>query len=180
MTIRFEVHGMQEAVAELRKYDRAMYQTIIKDLQQSGKPLADKVGAAFPSQPFRRINNWHSTGGRKGASRIPPYDGSKVRASVKPAVMSAPARMGREQGIYRLQQMDGAGAIYDGAGGKTMSKFVKNLDMPYSKKATGKTTRSRVMYPTMLKNMDMVQAIVDNAISKTNEIVRNHILGKAA
>ena len=76
--------------------------------------------------------------------------------------------------------MDGAGAIYDGAGGKTLSKFVKNLDMPFSTKSTGNKTRSRVMYPTMLKNMDMVQAVVDNAISKTNKIVQNHIMGKAA
>jgi hypothetical protein len=36
------------------------------------------------------------------------------------------------------------------------------------------------MYPTMLKNMDMIQVIIDNAISKTNEIVINDIMGKAA
>jgi hypothetical protein len=180
MTIRFEVYGVREAVAELRNYDRAMYQTIIQDLKDDGKPLANKVGAAFPSQPFRRVNNWASTGGRKGKQRIPAYDGSKVRAGVKPAVTMSPARIGKEQGIYRLQQTDGAGAIYDGAGGKTKSQFVKNLDMPYTKKSTGNTTRSRVMYPAMLRNMDMVQAIVDNAISKTNKIVQSHITGIAA
>ena len=180
MTIRFEVYGVKEAVSQLRKYDRAMYETIIKDLKDNGAPLAAKVGAAFPSQPFRRKSNWHSTGDRKGKSRIPPYDGSKVRAGVKTAVSTVSAKIGREQGIYRLQQTDGAGAIYDGAGGKTLSKFVKNLDMPFSTKSTGNKTRSRVMYPTMLKNMDMVQAVVDNAISKTNKIVQNHIMGKAA
>ena len=43
MTIRFEVYGVQEAVSQLRKYDRDMYQTIIKDLKDNGAPLAARL-----------------------------------------------------------------------------------------------------------------------------------------
>tara|TARA_R110000823_G_scaffold212143_1_gene342348 strand:+ start:172 stop:714 length:543 start_codon:yes stop_codon:yes gene_type:complete len=180
MTIRFEVHGLQGAIATLRKYDRAMYEIIIKDLKDKSAPLVSKVAAEFPDQPFRRVNNWHSEGGRKGKSRMPAYNIGAVRKGVKPAIYSTSAKVGREQGIFRLNQNNAGGAIYDGAGGATLSKFVKNLDMRYSTKSTGSTTRSRVMYPTMLKNMNMVQEIVDNAISKTNKQTQTHIMGKAA
>ena len=181
MTIRFEVHGLQGAIATLRKYDRAMYEIIIKDLKDKSAPLVSKVAAEFPDQPFRRVNNWHSEGGRKGKSRMPAYNIGAVRKGVKPAIYSASAKVGREQGIYRLNQNDAGGAVYDGAGRKKVTAFVKNLDLRYSTKATGDGKyRSRVMYPTMLKNMDMIQVIIDNAISKTNEIVINDIMGKAA
>jgi hypothetical protein len=36
MTIKFETYGIREAVAELRKYDREMYEVIIKDLKTKG------------------------------------------------------------------------------------------------------------------------------------------------
>ena len=181
MTIRFEVHGLQGAISTLRKYDREMYQRIITDLKLQSAPLVAKVAAEFPNEPFRRVNNWHSEGGRKGKSKMPAYNVSDVRGGVKPAIYSASAKVGREQGIYRLNQNDAGGAVYDGAGRKKVTAFVKNLDLRYSAKATGDGKyRSRVMYPTMLKNMDMIQVIIDNAISKTNEIVINDIMGKAA
>jgi hypothetical protein len=89
-------------------------------------------------------------------------------------------QVGRPTGIYRLEQKDGGGAVYDGAGRKTSNQFTTNLDRPYSTKSSQGKLRSRVMYGTMLANMDLVQEVIDNAISKTNKIVQDNILRNAA
>jgi hypothetical protein len=44
MTIKFETYGIREAVAELRKYDRAMYEVIIKDLKTKGAAIGEQGG----------------------------------------------------------------------------------------------------------------------------------------
>lgn len=178
MTIKFETYGIREAIAELRKYDRAMYEVIIKDLKDKGQPLTSKVANAFPMQPFRRVSNWRTEGRSKNG--FPPYNGARVRAGVKPAITTVKPQVGRPTGIYRLEQKDYGGAVYDGAGRKTSNQFTTNLDRPYSTKSSQGKLRSRVMYGTMLANMDLVQEIIDNAISKTNEIVQDNILRNVA
>jgi hypothetical protein len=130
-------------------------------------------------QPFRRVSNWHTIGRSK--SGFPPYDGARVRAGVRPEINTQkPRTIGGATGIYRIIQKDGGGAVYDGAGRKTSGQFTTNLDRPYSTKSSQGKIRSRVMYGTMLANMDMVQGIIDNAISKTNQIVQDNILRNAA
>jgi len=177
MTIRFEVYGVQEAVAQLRNYDRSMYDTIIKDLKNVATPLAAKVGAAFPDTPFRRVSNWHTTNERKGKAKFPPYVGSKARSKVKPAVLTS--TRGNKVGLLRLQQMDGGAQIYDSAGSKANTKagmrFVSNLDKPYSTKSAKGKTRSRIMFPETKRNMGMVQESISQSIEKLNKIVQDHI-----
>ena len=177
MTIRFEVYGVQEAVAQLRNYDRSMYDTIIKDLKNVATPLAAKVGAAFPDTPFRRVSNWHTTNERKGKAKFPPYVGNKARSKVKPAVLTS--TRGNKVGLLRLQQMDGGAQIYDSAGSKANTKagmrFVSNLDKPYSTKSAKGKTRSRIMFPETKKNMGMVQESIAQSIEKLNKIVQDHI-----
>jgi hypothetical protein len=177
MTIRFEVYGVQEAVAQLRNYDRSMYDTIIKDLKNVAAPLAAKVGAAFPETPFRRVSNWHTTNERKGKAKFPPYVGSKARSKVKPAVLTS--TRGNKNGLLRLQQMDGGAQIYDSAGSKADTKagmrFVSNLDKPFSTKSAKGKTRSRIMFPETKKNMGMVQESIAQSIEKLNKVVQDHI-----
>jgi len=177
MTIRFEVYGVQEAVAQLRNYDRSMYDTIIKDLKNVATPLAAKVGAAFPDTPFRRVSNWHTTNERKGKAKFPPYVGSKARSKVKPAVLTS--TRGNKVGLLRLQQMDGGAQIYDSAGSKANTKagmrFVSNLDKPFSTKSAKGKTRSRIMFPETKRNMGMVQESIAQSIEKLNKIVQDHI-----
>jgi hypothetical protein len=179
MTIRFETYGIREAVAELRNYDRTMYEEIIKDLKQKGQPLVSKVAEAFPMQPFRRKSNWRTVG--RSRNGFPPYDGAKVRAGVQPQISTQKSQSASGQtGIYRLIQKDGGGAVYDGAGRRTSNQFTTNLDKPYSTKSSSGKLRSRVMYGTMLANMNLVQEIIDETISKTNKIVQDNILRNVA
>jgi hypothetical protein len=140
MTIRFEVHGLQGAISTLRKYDREMYQTIITDLKLQSAPLVAKVAAEFPNEPFRRVNNWHSEGGRKGKSRMPAYNVSKVRGGVKPAIYSASAKVGREQGIYRLNQNDAGGAYMTVQVATRSQRLLKTLTSLIQLKQKGTTS----------------------------------------
>lgn len=190
MTIRFEVYGVRDAVRELREYDRKMYDHIINDLKSSAKPLAKIVGASFPDQPFRRTNNWHSDGERKGPSRMPPYIAAKAKAGVKPAISTSNRRSSTGQvGILRLQQMDAGGQVYDsaGSGAKASRKnpvasgwFIYNLDKPFSTKSKRGKWRSRVLYPAMAANLGIVEEQIQASIEKTNKIVSNNILRKAS
>lgn len=178
MTIAFESYGIREAIANLRKYDRSMYEIIIRDLKEKGTPLVQKVSVAFPMTPFRRVSNWQTVGRSK--SGLPPYNGAKVRAGVKASISTVRGQIGREQGVYRIIQADGGGAVYDGAGRRTSNQFTTNLDRPFTKKSSKGEIRSRIMYGTMVANMNLVQEIIDTAISTTNQMVQENILRTAA
>ena len=106
MGIKVDVYGVRETLAELRKYERETYVTITNDLKLSAKPAADAVGKQFPDEP---LANWHTSGGRKGNSRMPAYSGSSAKNKVKVAVSTSRPRGNSEHGLIRLQQMD-AGA----------------------------------------------------------------------
>lgn len=178
MTIRFEVYGVRDAVAQLRKYDRTMYNEIIKDLRTVATPLAQIVGAGFPETPFRRVSNWHTTNERKGKAKLPPYIGSAAKSGVKPAISTSKG-FGGSVGLLRLQQRDGGGQVYDSAGsrdlGRKGERFVSNLDKPYSTKSKAGKYRSRVLFPLMKKNMPMIEASITATIEKLNKVVQDNI-----
>jgi hypothetical protein len=178
MTISFEVYGVREAVSQLRKYDRTMYDDIVKDLRNVATPLASKVGAGFPNTPFRRVSNWHTTNERKGKAKFPPYIGSKAKSGVKPAISTSKS-FGGSRGLLRIQQMDGGGQIYDSAGsgdlGRKGERFVSNLDKPFSIKSKTGKYRSRVLFPLMQKNLPMIQASITATIDRLNKIVQDNI-----
>lgn len=182
MTIRFEVYGVREAVSQLRKYDRTMYEEIVKDLRNVATPLAAKVGAGFPDTPFRRVSNWHTTNERKGDAKLPPYVGGKAKSGVKPAISTSKG-FGGSVGLLRIQQRDGGGQIYDSAGSRNLdragARFVSNLDKPFSTKSKSGKYRSRVLFPLMKQNMPMIQTSITATIEKLNKIVQQNIMRAA-
>ena len=185
MGIKVDVYGVRETLAELRKYERETFNRISSDLKTSAQPLASAVGNAFPDEPLR---NWHTTGERRGASKLPPYNGSAAKRKVKVAVSTKRPRGMNQHGLIRIQQMDAGGQVYDSAGSVTKGgqgsmatagqKFVSNLDKHLRIKSKGGgNTRSRIMYPFTEKNLPLIEKAIEISIRKIDGEVQKRLNG---
>jgi hypothetical protein len=173
--INIDTHGVRETLAELKRYEPEMYKELIKNLINSAQPAARAVGAMFPDEP---LMNWHTSGGRKGPSRFPPYNGSAAKSRVKPVTSIARPRGVGTYGLLRLQQMDAGAQIFDSAGSATAGrrgrgasagqKFIANLDKRSTVKSDGKGFRSRVMYSATEKYLPLIEAAVEVELAKIN------------
>ena len=185
MGIKVDVYGVRETLAELRKYERETFNRISSDLKTSAQPIAAAVGRAFPDEP---LMNWHTSGGRKGKSRLPEYNGSKAKSKVKVGISTKrPTGMG-QHGLIRLQQMDAGGQVYDSAGSITAGnhgsmatagqKFVSNLDKNLRTKSKGGGKyRSRIMYPFTEKNLPLIEKAIEISIRKIDGEVQKRLNG---
>lgn len=183
--IVIEVYGVAEAIRELKDLDKKAYNRIVRDLKTSAQPLARAVGQEFPEEP---LMNWHTSGERlKTASRFPPYNGAAVRSSVKVAFNTRLRKRSDTVGIVRIQQMDGAGMIYDSAGKQSrLSKqfpeagrqFIHNLDKHLTTKSVEGQTRSRIMYPATKKHLKLLYPAIQESLDRTCKVIEQNINGK--
>jgi len=184
MSMKLDVYGVRETLAELRKYEKQAYKTITDDLKLSAKPAADAVGREFPSEP---LLNWHTSGGRKGKARLPQYNGATAKNKVRVAVSTKkPTGIG-EHGLIRLQQSDAGGQVYDtagsnigaarGSGASAGQKFVANIDKHLKVKTKQGRYRSRVMYPATEKHLPLIEKAVEVSIRKIDGEVQKRLNG---
>ena len=184
MSMKVETYGMRETLAELRKYERETFTRISKDLKLSAEPLARLVGSQFPDEP---LMNWHTSGGRKGESEMPPYRGASAKKGVKVVVSTRKPRGNNQHGLIRLQQKDAGGAVYEsagsatraarGAGASASQKFISNLDKQGNTKSRKGRTRSRVMYWETKDNLPLIEKAVEVSIRKIDGEVQKRLNG---
>jgi hypothetical protein len=187
MGIKVDVYGVRETLAELRKYERETYTRITNDLKSSAEPAATAVGSKFPNEPFRTKNNWHTSGGRRGNSKMPPYLGSSAKKGVKVVVSTSKPRGKNQHGLIRLQQKDAGGAVYEsagsatkaakGAGASASQRFISNLDKQGNTKSRKGQTRSRVMYSQTKKNLPLIEKAMNISIRKIDSEVQKRLNG---
>jgi hypothetical protein len=182
--IKVDVYGVRETLAELHKYERATYTRITNDLKTSAEPAARAVGNEFPDEP---LMNWHTSGGRRGDSEMPPYLGSSAKKGVKVVVSTRKPRGNNQHGLIRLQQKDAGGAVYEsagsatraakGAGASASQKFISNLDKQGNTKSRKGRTRSRVMYSQTKENLPLIEKAVEISIRKIDGEVQKRLNG---
>lgn len=172
--IKIDITGLSETLRSLRDFEPEMYKTIIKNLKVSAEPLAREVGSRFPTKP---LSQWHDEGGRRGKSRMPAYNPSKVRGGVKVGFsLGGRVAVGREVGILRLEQRDAGGQVFDTAGSQSAGAgFVKNLDKHRAIKSRGGGFRSRILFPVTKSKMPMIEQSVRIAIEQTNKLVSDRL-----
>lgn len=178
--ISVRVYGLKETIRHLQRYDKEMYEQIKVKFTTAAKPLADKIGQEFPDKPLK---NWHTRGGRKGKSRMPPYSGTSARRGVKPVLSlsgrrSKAATERQEVGILRIQQMNAGGQVFDTAGSKKSSRFVKNLDKHYQRKSVQGKYRSRLLYALVENNIHDIESNVAEAVGVTDKLISARIAGE--
>lgn len=175
--ISVKVYGLKETIRHLQRYDKEMYEQIKVKFVTSAQPLATKIGQAFPEKPLK---NWHTKGGRKGKSRMPPYEADGARRGVKPVLALSGRRSKamserQEVGILRIQQMNAGGQVFDTAGSKKSSRFVRNLDKHYQRKSVQGKYRSRLLYGLVNANLHEIEADVAEAVGVTDKLISAQI-----
>jgi hypothetical protein len=166
--------GFVETLRQLRQYDKEMYKQIVDRLKSSADPLAREVGYYFGNEP--PLQRWHTTNERKGESRFPGWRPAKAAKSVKAVVGTKPMKDGMV-GIVRIQQMDGAGQVYDSAGSVAgpNNRFVKNLDKHRARKSVQGQYRSRVLFPRTKEILPAIEDEIAKAIDSADALVEKRI-----
>jgi len=177
MANEIKFYGINETLFYLKNYEKELFNEFKKSLGDAAKPLADLVGSRFPSSP--PLENWHSSGGRVGVKRLPPYNSSattKVKA-ISGGTTRRNASGGR--GILRIQQMDAGGQVYDSAGSGSYessgSTFIKNLDKHTKVKSKRGATRSRIMFGAVKNNQAMVEEAVLKVVKEVDDYTTKRI-----
>ena len=173
--VQLNFYGLNETIRYLKNYESDLYKTLRKDLVDKSTPLAKLVGSRFPVKP---LSNWHSTGDRRGAARMPPYMVGKAKAGVKAIAGTGVSRRGSSP-ILRIQQNDAGGQVYDSAGigsrESAESTFIDNLDNKSKSKSKRGQTRSRIMFGTVKGNQGMIEqdivAIIKTVDSYTTQAI---------
>lgn len=164
--------GLKETLTELKKYEPEALRSIKKDLLVTTQPLATVVGSHFPAVALK---NWSAQKSERSKTRFPNYP-SNVRSMVKPVALkgvSGKSRYGVT--VLRLEQKSAGGSVYDGAGSKTASRFVKNLDKHSRVVSTKNRTRSRVMYGVTKGKLSMIEVALRTSLAKIDKLVNAHL-----
>jgi hypothetical protein len=160
------VSGINETIRFLRKYERDLFLALRKELVLEAQPILTHVAGAFPSTT---LSNWHTSGGRVGKAKLPPYGGNNLKAKA-----GTGATRGRGVPVLRIEQKDAGRAAFDSAGSKSASRFVSNLDKKHSSTTSriGKS-RSRALFravkmdePTIEMAMRRIVARLDIETTK--------------
>ena len=167
-----QMYGVKETLNELRKFDRDLFNNLRKDLKTSAVPLAKAVGQDFPAKP---LSGWLGAG--RTVSGFPRYTGSTAQRGVKVAKITTTRR---NPNILRIVQGNPAGAVFDGAGSKATTapavRFVRNLDSKTPSRSAQGRTRSRVLYPSVKRQMPLVEGAVTKALQNIEQQTTNRIL----
>ncbi len=176
MSIRVDVHGVSDALRELRSYDKQMYKQITAKMANTATGLAAQVGSDFPDKALTRWKGTRPKKRRSAKKPFPTYPSAAVRGGVKPKVGVGRVVEGKRT-ILRIQQMTAGGAVFDSAGSRTDNLFVKNLDTYAPTKGTSRVgqLRSRVLYKAVEKRQPQVEDVVVAAVRVTDKIVQSSI-----
>jgi hypothetical protein len=170
------VQGVQSTIEYLRRFDRDLFKEIRKELIKSAAPTVRAVKQEFPKQPWNSTRGVHWTmygrteRGRKSPSAagasFPRYQQRKVQQGVKADTGSRRRRTDGTYTILRIKQTDAAGSIYDLAKHQQTTSpdrgsFVKNLN-----NAKRGKPNSRVMYPTVKKQLPSLISDVEKILSR--------------
>jgi hypothetical protein len=139
-----------------------------------GRVIAANAAQGFALDPLER---WHSGTNRRGPSRMPGYNAARAVAGVKPVTTLRPPRPGvAEAPVLRIEQSDAGGQVYESAGSRSASRFVKNLDKRLRTKSVVGTTRSRVLFGGVKAQQEQIEAAFRLTTAKVDEYIERAIL----
>ena len=177
MANEIKFYGINETLFYLKNYEKELFKEFQTKLADAAEPLVRLVGSRFPSSSG--LDNWHSSGGRVGVKRLPPYNSSattKVKA-ISGGLTKKNAQGGRA--ILRIQQMDAGAQVYDSAGKGTRestgSTFINNLDKHLRTKSTRGKDRSRIMFGAVKNNQPMIEEAVLKVVKEVDDYTTKRI-----
>ena len=183
-----ELTGVNETLAELKKYEQELYTRIRNELIIVAQPVVSNVRKGFSHAP---LANWRSKGKRtkrsyklvegkvKRVGNFPPYDPAAASQGVRAKAGTDGRTSNKYHQILRIQQMNAGGAVLDSAGGKSGqdNRFVKNLDKHLAVKSVGGKYRSRVMFGRVRQSEPLIEKNVRKIVEKYSDVVTKKIAG---
>ena len=182
----YQIHGIQEALAEINKVDRLLRRQITKDIQQgAGERLKVAARAFIPVEPpLSRMVNGNMIKGRagtgwsrdrvlKGIRTIVGKRGQRARTVTFANGRTADFKATQYQ-LLVLQQKDVAGAIWDHAGIKGGGLFVANLES--QGKHVGPASAPRAMEPAAMSVLPAVEKDVAKIVERVMAIVDRNMI----
>jgi hypothetical protein len=163
MTVDVKAFG--PVLQELRYVDRELYRATETALKQAADPLVKDVRAAFPTKILTgMMTEAKSSKRRRGP--YPVYKIGKVRQQVNSRVGGRKRTGSDTWPVLRITQRNGAAMIFDMAQntqtrGNTLSENLK----------TGYGNASRVMWPTVRKNIHKVERAIRREMDKAERLV---------
>lgn len=164
--------GLTETIKELRKYEPQLVKELQKSLKANAAPLAKVVGQQFPVVPLK---NWIGQAGTRNKGGFPNYVASEARKSVKPVALRGGKNFNGAPTILRLETKSAGASVFDGAGRKTASQFVRNLDKHSKVRSKKNKIRSRVLYGVTHENKGMIEAGMLVTIKRIDALVQSHL-----
>jgi len=187
MANEIKFYGINETLFYLKNYEKELFNEFKKKLQDKAEPLTTLVASRFSTVP--PLSNWHTSGGRVGAARLPAYKPSKTSVKAISGGFQRKTAKG-EYAILRIQQNDGGAQVFDsagsalkgklGAGSTRGERFVANLDNKQAsvRSKGGKTYRSRIMFGAVKNNQHMIEAAVIEVVKEVDGYTTKRINGQ--
>ena len=186
-TASYQVHGIQEALAEINKTDRTLRRQITKDIQSgAGVKLVTAARSFIPTEaPLSRMIYGNMIKGRDGTGWSRPRvlagirsvvgrRGSKARTVTFSNGRTADYKATQYQ-LLVLQQKDTAGAIYDHAGiNGNRGVFVSNLIAEGNH--VGSNQAPRALEPAAMSVLPAVEKEVEQIVSRVMTIVNRNLV----
>jgi len=181
-----EIYGIQEALAEINKFDRSLRIRIGKDIQAgAGTKLVTAARSFIPVKaPLSRMVNGNMIKGRdgtgwsrdrviRGIRTVVGKRGQRARTVKFSNGRTADFKATQYQ-LLALQQRDVAGAIWDHAGIRGGGQFVANLIA--EGEHVGPKEAPRAMEPAALSMETTVQAEMQQIVERVMTIVNRNLI----
>ena len=181
-----EIYGIQEALAEINKFDRSLRIRIGKDIQAgAGTKLVTAARSFIPAKaPLSRMVNGNMIKGRdgtgwsrdrviRGIRTVVGKRGQRARTVKFSNGRTADFKATQYQ-LLALQQRDVAGAIWDHAGIRGGGQFVANLIA--EGEHVGPKEAPRAMEPAALSMETTVQAEMQQIVERVMTIVNRNLI----
>jgi hypothetical protein len=165
-----DVSAFRPVLQELRYLDRELYKATEDGLKTAAMPLITQVKAAFPNKTLSKLSVKSATS-KRSHGPYPVYQVGHVRKAVRARVGGRKNQFTNAFPILRITQKNGAAMIYDMAQNDKNSKgtLAKNLIKKHQSNA------SRTMWPTVRRNIRLVDKALRKEIQKAERIVNNRL-----
>jgi hypothetical protein len=173
LSTRMDYAEISGVMIEMRSLDREMYKATEKALKYAAAPLVNDVRQAFPNKILSGMMVQSKTSRRKRGP-YPVYKIGQVRRQVNSKVG------GRRQGgtfpILKITQRNGAAMIYDMA----QHQATPGATLSANLITTSQKNASRVMWPTVRKNLHKVEGAIMAELQKAEKVVQTRTGGYAS
>ena len=172
---RLEVVGVAEALKSLAKADPELRKAVIKDMKAAASPLESAARALVPARP---LTNWYGWPRGEG-----DWNQSKAQKGIKVAFRGGGVR-GKDKTTFpllTLRQTNAQGAIFEMAGRRFPGKRSEGAERGAQMVAKLDTfgSASRTLWPTVERNMPLVEKNLEEAIATMSDVITKEIMRTA-